>query len=159
MATTECPTTRRAELFVRSDLPQASEKCLDAVEVGLEKLARRGVLDDYERTEWEKRIPISGDGHRPERERFNEFAEWANERGAYLAPFFDTRWCYSDETGERRKELVLPVLCLAVYEDGELARVAPFAEDGTPTSLGACLAELATETAMDAGTATPTTAD
>ncbi|MBV0922973.1 hypothetical protein KTS45_02070 [Halomicroarcula limicola] len=157
MPKTECPTTRRAELFVRSDLPRPSRERRAAVEERLGQLQRRGVLDGFETTTWRKRVPVEGDEPRPERDRYNEFAEWASETGACLAPSFDTRLCYSTETGEKRTELVLPVLCLAVYEDGELAQVAPVGAGGQTRSIDAFLAELAdggTRTAVDAATVT-----
>lgn len=160
MPKTECPTTRRAELFVRSDLPRPSRKRRVAIEERLSQLQRRGVLDGFETTSWRKRIPVEGDEPRPERDRYNEFAEWAREAGACLAPFFDTRLCYSMETGEKRTELVMPVLCLAIYEDGELAQVAPLGRDGQTRSIDAFLTDLAdsgTRTAAD--TATVTTAN
>ncbi|MBX0294157.1 HTH domain-containing protein [Haloarcula nitratireducens] len=157
MPKTECPTTRRAELFVRSDLPQPSRKRRAAIEERLCQLQRRGVFDGFETTTWRKRVPVEGDDARPERDRYNEFAEWASETDACLAPFFDTRLCYSTETGEKRTELVMPVLCLAIYEDGKLAQVAPVGADGKTRSVDAFLTELAdtgTRTAADGATVT-----
>ncbi|MBX0323289.1 hypothetical protein EGH21_09625 [Halomicroarcula sp. F13] len=105
-------------------------------------------------------MPLRGAGACLERARYNEFADWASETGACLSPFFDVRLCYSTETGERRRELVLPAMCLAVYEDGELTRVAPRSEGGTPTSIGDCLVALGTdETPASTGQTTASTAD
>lgn len=142
MSNPECPPTRRVELFVRADLPTPSEKRRTAVEDRLQALEGSGVVDAYETTVWEKRVPVEGGAGDAERSRYNEFAAWAADVGACLAPFFDTRECYSWETGEKRTELVMPALCLAVYEDGELAQVAPFARGGTPHSVEECLDDL-----------------
>jgi len=159
MPPTESQPERRADLFVRGDLPQPSRKRRTAVEAELDGLVSAGVLDGYGTTVWEKRVPVEGCGGRSERDRYNEFAAWAREHGACLAPFFDTRECYSTETGERRTELVMPALCLAVYEDGELARVAPFAEGGRAVSIEDCLSDLSAERESIAGRVRSSTAD
>ncbi|WP_284008965.1 HTH domain-containing protein [Haloarcula pelagica] len=160
MPETECPGTRRVELFVRGSLPTPSRKRQAAVEADLEELARRGAVDETTTTTWAKRVPIEDCGARTERARYNEFAAWARQAGATLAPFFDTRLCYSMQTGEKREELVMPAMCVAVYEDGDLTRVAPATGDDGPTSIEDCLTDLAAhaETAQR-GTTTASTAD
>jgi len=89
-------------------------------------------------------VPVEGSTGDPERTRYNEFAAWAADVGACLAPFVDTRECYSWETCEKRRELVMPALCLAVYEDDELTQVAPYAQGGTPHTIEECLDDLET---------------
>jgi len=150
MSNTACPPTRRAELFVRADLPEVSERRLTALEERLRELQRIGVFDEVETTVWEKRVPVEGSCEGPERSLYNEFSAWGREAGASLSPFFGTRECYSYETGERRTELVLPALCLAVYEGGRLAQVAPFARGGSPQSVEDCLDDF--ETGRDPST-------
>ncbi|WP_336339123.1 HTH domain-containing protein [Haloarcula brevis] len=150
MSSSTAPGGRRATLFVRTDLPALSRKRCIAIEGELRELACRGVLDDVETVEWEKRVPLQGSGDGPERTLYNEFAEWANEAGVCLAPFFDTR--------EKRQELVMPAVCLAVYEDGDLAQVAPFADAGRTESVEECLAKLAeTGSLPDAASTTVST--
>jgi len=159
MPNTECPQTRRAELFVREDLPTPSERRRRTVENRLQQLQCAGVLDSYETTVWDKRVPVA-DEECPERSRYEEFLDWATMAGASLAPFFDTRLCYSWETAEKRRELVMPALCLAVYEDDDLVQVAPFARGGTPHSIEECLDDLEAGRAPEpAGTVTVSTAD
>lgn len=160
MPETECPGTRRAELFVRGSLPTPSRKRRAAVEAELEELERQGAFDETSTTVWQKRVPIEQCGNRKERELYNEFAAWAREEGISLAPFFDTRMCYSMQTGEKREELVMPAMCVAIYEDGALERLAPYADSGGPTSVEECLTALAqhTETAQTS-TTTISTAD
>jgi len=141
MSNTECPTNRRAELFVRSDLPWPSKKRHSAVERRLQELQCAGAIDEYDTTIWEKRVPVTGEDCE-ERNRYDEFRGWATEAGACLAPFFDTRLCYSMHTGEKRQELVMPALCLALYEDDELVQVAPFASGSMTHSIEDCLDDL-----------------
>jgi len=159
MQNTECPRTRRAELFVRTDLPTPSEKRRNAIERRLSDLQCAGTIDEHETTMWEKRVPVA-DEDCPERTRYEEFLEWASEAGVSLAPFFDTRLCYSWDTCEKRTELVMPAICLALYEDDELVRIAPFARGGTAHSIEDCLDDLdAGRAPMPAGAATVSTAD
>ncbi|MGB9932173.1 HTH domain-containing protein [Haloarcula amylolytica] len=143
MSSSTAPGGRRATLFVRSDLPKPSQKRCTAIERELQELVCRGVLDDIETVEWEKRVPLQGPGNGNERDLYNEFADWARGAGVCLAPFFDTRLCYSSTTGEKRRELVMPAVCLAVYEDGDLVQVAPFADAGRTESVEECIEELA----------------
>lgn len=142
MSGTESPQQRRATLFVRSDLPTPSRKRCTTIECDLQELVSSGVLDAAESREWEKRVPLGSDDSL-ERTLYEEFETWARDAGVSLSPFFDTRLCYSMETGEKRKELVMPAVCLAIYEDGDLAQVAPFAYAGRAESVEECIAELA----------------
>lgn len=154
MPTSECPRRRRVELFIRSNLPTPVQKRCEAVESILQQLESDGVVAEVETTFWAKHVPVDG-GHSPERARYNEFCEWAREAGVCLAPYFDTRECYSFDTGERRTELVLPALCLAIYEDGELTQIAPHTKDGEPQTIENCLTAL---NESERSTPTPTTA-
>jgi len=159
MPTSECPQRRRAELFVRSDLPTPVQKRCEAVESLLAELESDGVVDEAETAFWAKRVPVEG-GRSLERDRYNEFCEWARETGVCLAPFFDTRECYSFETGEKQRELVLPALCLAIYEGGELTQVAPFTDSGESQTIEDCLTDLAEGKRSEPAAPTPTpTAD
>ncbi|MFC7076519.1 HTH domain-containing protein [Haloarcula halophila] len=146
MPETECPPTRRVELFVRASLPTPSRERRTAIETALEALARTDAVDETNTTLWEKRVPVEDCGDRLERDRYNEFAAWAREEGVRLAPFFDTRTCYSMQTGRKREELVMPVMCVAVYEDGDLRQVAPVAGDDGPISVDDCLTDLTAHT-------------
>ena len=159
MSNTECPRTQRAELFVRADLPTQSETRRATVENRLQELQCAGAIDATGTTVWEKRVPVASEGCL-EKARHQEFLDWAIEAGATLSPFFDTRLCHSWETGEKRTELVMPALCLAVYEDDELIQVAPFARGGTSHSIEECLDDLeAGRTPMRPGSLTVSMAD
>ena len=159
MSNTERLRTQRAELFVRADLPTQSEMRQATVENRLQELQCAGAIDATGTTVWEKRVPVASEGCL-EKARHQEFLDWAIEAGATLSPFFDTRLCYSRATGEKRTELVMPALCLAVYEDDELIQVAPFARGGTPHSIEECLDDLeAGRTPMRPGSPTVSMAD
>lgn len=151
----------RAELYVRSDLPTPSTKCQRTTVERLEAVAASGALDEHRVTSWAKRVPADGDHPTGEfeRERYAAFAAWAERAGVRLAPFFDTRECYSSVTGERRTELVLPAACLALYDgEDDLVAVVPHADDEGTVTVRECLSELAE--GGDADPARPaTTAD
>lgn len=143
MSRSTAPGGRRATLYVRADLPTPSRKRCTAIECELQELVCRDVLTAVETVPWKKRVPLQGSDDGTERDLYNEFSAWAREAGVCLAPFFDTRLCYSTTTGEKRHELVLPAVCLAIYEDDELVQVAPFADAGRAESVEECIAELA----------------
>ncbi len=63
MSSSTAPCGRRATLFVRSDLPAPSQKRCTAIKCELQELVCRGVLDDIETVEWEKRVPLQGPGN------------------------------------------------------------------------------------------------
>ena len=134
---------RRALLFVRSDLPEPSQQRRTELEEDLRKLVCAGVLDDARTVVWDKRVRAYGRPESAERNRYAEFAEWATQAHVSLAPFFDTRECYSTSTGERETQLVMPTMCLAVYEDDDLVRVAPHANGGSTESVTECVEALA----------------
>ncbi|AQL44386.1 hypothetical protein BV210_17420 [Halorientalis sp. IM1011] len=129
-------TGTRVELFARSSLPEVAARRRDDVAGRLERLAREGHVDDVTIDTWEKKVPLSeGDSH----ERYERFSEWAENTGVSLDPFFDTRSCYSMETGERGRWLVRPALCLAVYRDGDLDAVYPHSTTDGSRSVLDCL--------------------
>lgn len=145
MSTTEYPGNRRATLFIRSDLPAPSQRRCSELEQDLRALVAAGVLDDAETVVWDKRVRAYGPPQTSERNRYAEFADWATRAHVSLAPFFDTRECYSTTTGEKETQLVMPTMCLAVYEAEELVRVAPHANGGSTESVTECLEVLATD--------------
>ena len=142
MPATETTGEIRAELYVRETLPTPAQKCRQKAIARLERLTAEGPLEGYSVTSWAKRIPVAGTDSGLERDRYNEFARWARENGIRLTPFFHTRECYSMETGEKRTELVLPAVCIALYEGDELQTVTPRATGTTTVSVQDCLDRL-----------------
>lgn len=127
----------RIELFARSTLPEVASRRRDQVAARLEQLAADGHVTDVTVETWERKVPLS-ENH-DELTRYDRFRTWADETGVSLDPFFDTRTCYSMETGDRGEWLVLPALCLAVYRDGELDAVYPHSTNDGSRSVLDCL--------------------
>lgn len=142
MSNSESFGPRRALLFVRSDLPEPSQHRRTELEAGLRELVCAGVLDDARTVVWDKRVRAHGRPETVERNRYQEFAEWATQAHVSLAPFFDTRECYSATTGEKETQLVMPTMCLAIYEDDDLVHVAPHANGGSTESVTECVESL-----------------
>lgn len=115
------------ELYGRDDLPAPARGRRDRVAAHLAELESAGTIAGFDVRWWPKRLPRDGTGTREVRDRYLAFADWAEDRGVSLAPFFGTRKCYSTATGERGEWVVLPALCLAVYGDGDLTAVYPHA--------------------------------
>lgn len=127
----------RVELYARSSLPTAAERRRATVERRLENLADAGHVTQLETETWETKVPL--DESSPEWDRYDEFADWADEVGVSLEPFFDTRDCYSMTTGERGERLVLPALCIAIYRDDRLQTVYPHSTPQGSRSVLDCL--------------------
>ena len=126
----------RLELFARSSAPAAARERQSAA------AERLRALDDYEDVvirSWEKRVSIDGRENDGTHEVYEAFAEWAREHGVDLCPFFDTRECHSSFTGDSYTALVLPVMCLAVYDGDRLSAVFPHAGDEGPVAIGDAL--------------------
>jgi len=129
MSQTHCGT--RARLHVRETLPYPVRGRRERVAEELSTLVAAGTLAEYDVVTWDKRIPADGSGDPELRDTYLAFEAWAERRDVSLAPFFETRECYSWETGERGTWVVLPALCLSVYEDGELTAVYPHRDGDT----------------------------
>jgi hypothetical protein len=126
------PTTDVAvEFHVRSELPPPAEHRATQVYEGLTVLAAEGALDRLDRSTWPNRMPV--EDPRPElRDAYLAYTRFAETQDKSLAPFFQTRECYTPEYGGWTDWLVLPAMCLAVYENDELAAVYPHT-DGQET--------------------------
>jgi len=145
MPTTDWEEATRANLFVRSDLPTPASRCRQTTISRLEALVADGVLEDFSVTSWAKRVPLEAgaDLGRMERDRFNTFSAWARAVGVRLAPFFDTRECYSSKTGAHQTQLVMPAMCAALYdEEDELVGVVPHTHESGSVSVRECLERL-----------------
>jgi len=144
MSTIDWGAASRAELFVRSDLPTPAKQCRTSALSRVEELVDDGVLDGFSMTSWAKRVPLDEDADLGvfERARFDEFSAWAGSTGVRLAPVFDTRECHSTTTGERQTQLVLPAVCLALYDEEGLVAVVPHASESGTVRLGEALDRL-----------------
>jgi hypothetical protein len=130
-------TGTRVELYARESLPEAAMRRRDRVAGALSELAESGHVAQVEIHTWATKVPVDGDS--TELDRYERFRAWTEDVGVELEPFFDTRQCYSMETGERGEQLVLPALCLAVYRDDRLQSVYPHSTNDGSRSVMDCL--------------------
>lgn len=119
-------------LYERRELPPPAADRADSVYSRLEGLEERDGVREVSRETWAKRVPVdSCDGDL--RDTYLSFTAWAENNGARLTPFFQTRKCFSAEEGRHTDWLVLPAFCLGIYADG-VSAVYPHAdESGTRT--------------------------
>lgn len=137
---------RQATLYTRGALPRPAMAQRNAVVEELDALVADGALSAVDVVNWAKRVPVDAKGTR-EHVLVEAFREWAEGEGVSLAPCFETRECYGVRSGEIRTELVLPVLCLTVFEDGELVEVAPRETRDGVVTVGESIAGLQDENA------------
>lgn len=71
-----------------------------------------------------------------------EFERWAAERDLSLAPGFERREVEPPFTDERFEQIVLPVMCLAVYRGGRLERVAPYVKGRRAYTVHDCIEDV-----------------
>ncbi len=122
----------RAELYVRTELPPPAREQASAVETQLATLAERDVLESVDRHDWDKRVPVDACAGSV-RDTYLTLTAWADDRGVRLTPFFEIRECYSADNGGFTDWLVVPALCLVVYEDDQVRAVYPHADSDTHT--------------------------
>lgn len=127
------------ELFVRCAAPDGAEAQQNAVLDRLAELERRGTIDGYDVRIWGKQVNAAaasaGDCGRFAAQRTAEFREWAARNGVSIDSFFQRRHLSSLITDEETEVIVFPLICLAIYEDGDLRSVAPCVDDGRPFSV------------------------
>lgn len=147
----------RATLFVRSDLPTPAGRCRENITSRLAELVASDAIGEFSVSSWAKRVPLDADAGVGQRERdlYRRFDDWARAAGVDLAPFFDTRECYSSTTGERQTQLVMPAVCVALYDDAELVGVLPHATETGSVSVADGLDRL---TDADSGPEPPVSA-
>lgn len=131
---TSGPSPPRVELFVRSLSPSEARNPVDSQLQRLRTLRTNEDVADLSVSVWGREVGLSSTAVRTDAgefvlERVAAFREWADRRGVSLEPFFESREVRSELTGEEYATLVLPVSCMAEYEDGRLVHVAPHAAD------------------------------
>lgn len=115
-----------AVLFVRTELPPPARDRAGSMERRLDGLETRGILEFVDRKSWEKRVPVA-DCAADLRDTYLALEAWATETGVRLSPFFQTRECYTRDGRDTTDWLVVPAVCLALYEDDEVTAVYPHA--------------------------------
>lgn len=108
-----------------------------------ERVRRLETRFQIERTElrrWPDRIPA--DERSELGDMIREFEAWAADRDLALAPCFDRREVESRFTGHRYERISLPIMCLAVYRNGRLQRVAPHVDGDRSYTVYDCIDDL-----------------
>lgn len=105
----------------------------------LTDLERAGAIDEFETYIWGREIrttgPLEGTSyHQTVLESLREFEEWLQRNGADADRLFKRREVDSTIVDETYSVISLPTMCLAVYEEGDLSGVYPYADgEGTHT--------------------------
>ena len=143
-----------ASLFVRSLSPEGARAEQEAVIERLRALRDRGVLADLSLTIWGSRLrPTSARRTATGREildTIDRLEAWADRQDPPRSLCLDSRTVRSTITGERETEFVLPLLCLAVSENGRLQCVAPWHEGEAVHSVTDCLDAISDPARIDA---------
>jgi hypothetical protein len=120
----------RIELYVRSLSPDGAQNRQEAVIERLQRLEADEEIADFSVIAWGKQIARDSAGAHTEEgqyilNRVAEFKQWALSENVTLESFYQRQQVENDVTGESYTTLVLPVMGLAEYVDGELRHVAP----------------------------------
>jgi hypothetical protein len=132
--TTSDRRSRSVKLFVRGDPEPGTEARKRHVLERLSELQESGRLTEFEVHVWTKRICPSGPlrettFHRTVLDTLREFRNWAERTGRSVDCAFKQHETHSVITGEEYSTISLPMMCLAVYEDGALSGVYPHSTD------------------------------
>lgn len=117
-------------VYLRESASSAATERQQAVLDRLDALADAGTVEDVTVRRWPKRVSERSEVL----ETVRELREAAEERGFRLEPFFEERERvpgFFTERGDPVREVVLPVVCIALYRDGEVRGVYPCADDET----------------------------
>ncbi|PSP30875.1 hypothetical protein BRC64_11395 [Halobacteriales archaeon QH_10_67_22] len=133
MTGTEKP---RIELYVRSLLPDGAHGRQEAVIERLKRLDAEDKTESFSVIVWGKQIARESAGARTEEgeyilNRVAEFKQWALSNNVSLESFYQKQSVGNETTDESYDAIVLPVMGLAEYQDGELRHVAPCSSGDT----------------------------
>ncbi|WP_135304359.1 HTH domain-containing protein [Haloarcula amylovorans] len=127
---TEDTPTPRIELYVRSLLPDGAHERQEAVIDQLDRLEREDEIAGYNVVVWGKQVATESAAANTEEgkyilNRVAEFKQWALSNNVSLESFYQNSEVDSEVTDDAYDTMVLPVMGLAEYHEGELAHVAP----------------------------------
>lgn len=130
---------------------------VDAHVETLQACAADGQVDELVLRSWPGEVTRAPET--PERDvldRFESFRSWADQAGVDVQPPFETRTRRSIVTGAETDLLVLPLICVALYDDaGGLVGVYPHSVDGETYTVEDAVARLRTGEAPVPLSATP----
>ncbi|WP_332899042.1 HTH domain-containing protein [Haladaptatus sp. CMSO5] len=142
--------TRRLELFYRAPAPDEARHSQERIFKRLHELERENGTH-IETHKWPMRVVLERDtDERAARAlaSYTEFDDWAHSHHVSLRPYFtehESHWF----TGEDTNELILPMVCLAVYDGDELVDVFPRTEGNHAVSINQFLDRLESELGHD----------
>ncbi|WP_323190722.1 HTH domain-containing protein [Halostella sp. PRR32] len=115
-------TTLSVELLMREPVYGTHNRQQSMVR-RLQELDEEDYISDFDVEIWGKRLDLDGDDwshHATEtaREKFRTFESWADEHDCSLEPAFTRRTSRIDPNEEPTEIVELPIMCLAVYDDG-----------------------------------------
>lgn len=110
----------------------------------IDRLVANGVADAVDRRTWTRKVATSrvGDDDPDVQTKYAEFAAWARAEDRSLSPAFAQETVRNEFLDEEYEVLRVPIVTVAVYADGDLARLAPSIVDGRRYSVDDCLADL-----------------
>jgi hypothetical protein len=120
------------DLYVRADAPIADRR--ESVVERLERLDRVDRIASYTVHQWPRAVTLDLGAATDDSgvlEAARAFEHWATRHGVRTRPPFEVHSTRSRITGETDRHLVVPTLCLAVYDEGTLVVVAPCRDDET----------------------------
>lgn len=135
---TEKGTNPELTVYLRASTPLPARDRQREVIARAEQLADQGRVERVRVRRWEDRIVV-GNGTDEPVEMFETFRSRAAEIGHSLEPFFQEH----KRAGTR--EIVFPIICIAVHVDQDLKRVFPCRDDNTAYSVWDCLTALETD--------------
>jgi len=125
-------------LYFRAGVPDVARDRQRAVLARLDQLTAEGAVGSVRTAQWAAKARVPADGPAPEAAaRYDEFADAVG--AGSLRPFFKER----PGVGRLERVVVLPAVCLAVRDEGELLDVYPRYEDGAHRSVEDGIAALA----------------
>ena len=133
---------RQVTFYVRGDMFGANDQ-QNAVVDRLRELDADDVIEGYDVKVWNSRVRLTDAETPAEVEQYRAFESWGADVGVDIDPFFTVRERDSFIDGTAR-ELILPVMCLAVHGDDGLEAVAPYARGDETYTVQDCLDELET---------------
>lgn len=125
-------------VYLRASAPLPARERQEEVIERAERLEREGRIEGLHVRRWDDRVIVRNGGDEPV-ETFETFKERAAEIGHTIEPFFQEH----ERAGAR--EIVFPIICIAVHVEEELRRVFPCRDETDAYSVWDCLTALETD--------------
>lgn len=135
---TEANTSPELVVYLRSSTPLPARDRQREVIARAEQLERDGRIERVSVRRWEDRVVVGNDSNETV-ETFEAFKSRVEETGHSIEPFFQEH----ERAGTR--EIVFPMICIAVHVEEELRRVFPCRDDQGAYSVWDCLTALETD--------------